>query len=397
MRKEACPMSENSGTDILRALKIFARGIPPSPKLLPDPLVDAVVGLSSARGRIMGLTNIERMLVTLMHKEPDRVPCCTVVCGGSRRLVGHTYAEFSTDPKIAAECFLASLNYIGGEVVVPLVDLSIEAADFGQKMVYPLNSTAHPDYTDPQIKSVDDYRKLKPVKFRDAFRMKGFIEALSIMLKGVGLRGIVSGFLFGPLGVLSMMRGAGELFRDCVNHPADVMAALETITGVLVEYAEKQCDCGAAIVVIDTLFASWNGLSKELWEKIEGPFAGEIAAAIRRKGAMVGIHNCGHGIYFDAQIRSMEPAAISFAHLPDDCRSRRELKERYGSQVVLIGMIDTPLLTHGTPHEVMEECRRQIDDLAQGGGFILAPGCEFPMNGPLENAYAIVKAAELYG
>jgi uroporphyrinogen decarboxylase len=356
-----------------------------------------VVGLSSVRGRITRLTNIERLFVTLMHREPDRVPCCTVVNGGSRRLVGHTYAEFSTDPKIAAECFLAGFNHIGGEVIVPLVDLSIEAADFGQKMVYPLNSTAHPDYADPVIKDVEDYRKLKPIDFKSASRMQGFIEAFSIILKGVGLKGIVSGFVFGPLGVLSMMRGAGELFRDCISHPSDVMAALETITGVLVEFAERQCDCGAAMVVIDTLFASWNGLSKELWEKIEGPFAGEVAAAIRKKGAMVGVHNCGHGVYFDAQIRSMEPAAISFAHLPDDCRSRRELKERYGGQVVLIGMIDTPLLTHGTPHEVMEECRRQIDDLAPGGGFVLAPGCEFPMNGPLENAYAIVKAAELYG
>lgn len=390
-------MPGKSDANILKAVRILAKGIPPSPLLVPAPLVDAAVYLSSARGRITKLTNFERILVTLMHKEPDRVPCCPIVCGGSRRLIGRNYAEFSTDPKAAAECLLAGFNYIGGEVVVPLVDLSVEAADFGQRMVYPLNSTAHPDYSDPLIKTVDDYRKLKPIDFGGAARMQGFIEALSFMLERVGLKGVVSGFLFGPLGVLSMMRGAEKLFKDCVNHPVEVMAALETITGVLIEFARRQCDCWPAMVVIDTLFASWNGLPKDLWEKVEGPFVREIAAAIRKKGCLVGVHNCGHGVYFDAQIRSMEPAAISFAHLPDDCTSRRELKERYGSQVVLIGMIDTPLLTRGTPHEVMEECRRQIDDLAPGGGFILAPGCEFPMNGPLENAYAIVKAAELYG
>jgi len=49
------------------------------------------------------------------------------------------------------------------------------------------------------------------------------------------------------------------------------------------------------------------------------------------------------------------------------------------------------------PYEVMQECRMQIEDLAHGGGFVLAPGCEFPPNAPLENAMAIVKAAELYG
>ncbi len=383
--------------DASKALGIFLKGTPPPPALLPGSLVDAAAAFSSTRGRVSRLTGFERLLVALRHKEPDRVPCCPVVAGGGRRLAGYNYAQFSTDPRAAAESFMAVFNMIGGEIVVPLVDLSIEAADFGQEMVYPENSTAHPDYSRPLIKDVGDYRKLKSIDFRNAKRMRTMVEMLGIMVPEAGLRGIVGGFAFGPLGVLNMMRGAGELFRDCIDHPADVMAALDTITGVLVEYVEAQCDAGVIIVVLDTLFASWNGLSKELWEKIEGPFVGELARAIRRRKCEVGVHNCGDGIYFDAQIRSMEPAAISFAHLPDDCADRGELKKRYGDHVLLMGMIETPLLTRGTPYEVMEECRRQIEDLAPGGGFVLAPGCEFPMNAPLENAYAIVKAAELYG
>ena len=93
----------------------------------------------------------------------------------------------------------------------------------------------------------------------------------------------------------------------------------------------------------------------------------------------------------------MEPDVISFAHLPDDCKDRKELKKKYGDQVGLMGYIPTPLLVHGTPAEVMDECRRQIDDLAPGGGFILAPGCEYPPNIPLTNAIAMIKAAEKYG
>lgn len=388
---------KGTNSDIGRALKALAKGIPPSPALLPDFLLDTAGALCSIRGRVSNLTKLERMLVTLRHKEPDHVPCCPIVCGASRRLIGSTYAEFCSDPTIAAESFLAGFKLIGGDCIVALVDLSIEAADFGQKIIYPSNSTALPDYANPVIRNREDYRKLKPINFKHALRMQGYAKAMSIMVHRMGLNGLVAGFLFGPLGVLNMMRGTQELFKDCVTHPEDVMAACETITGVLIEFAEAQCDAGVVMVVIDTLFASWNGLSKELWEKIEGPFAREIASAIRRKGCLVGVHNCGNGIYFDAQIRSMEPCAISFAHLPDDCSSRKELKKRYGDHIVLIGMIDTPLLTHGTPYDVMEECRKQIDDFAPGGGYILSPGCEFPQNGPLENAYALVKAAELFG
>jgi len=93
----------------------------------------------------------------------------------------------------------------------------------------------------------------------------------------------------------------------------------------------------------------------------------------------------------------MEPGIISFAHLPDDCHDRKELKNRYGDQVVLMGMVETPLLGYGSPFDVMQECRRMIDDLADGGGFILAPGCEYPPNLPMDNALAIAMAARNYG
>jgi uroporphyrinogen decarboxylase len=51
----------------------------------------------------------------------------------------------------------------------------------------------------------------------------------------------------------------------------------------------------------------------------------------------------------------------------------------------------------GTAEQVKEECKREIQELGKGGGFILATGCEFPPNGSLMNAIAMVEAAELYG
>lgn len=334
--------------------------------------------------------------------QPQRrapIPSRPLVFSACRRLVGASCRDWALKPEVTVKGLLASIDFLGirpeDRPLSPWVDLSVEAADFGQKMIYPEESTPHPDYADPLIKEVGDYRKLRRVDLKKANRMQNMLEMIrSLIEKGaVG----VGGFCLGPLGVLSMMRGAGHLFRDCVLHPADVKAALETITETLIEYVEAQCDDGATSVALDTLFASWNGLSRDQWEEFEGPFAKQMADAVRRKGRPVFIHNCGDGPYFDSQIRFMEPLAISFATLPDDCKDRKELKRRYGDQVILMGYIDTTLLSHGTPYQVMEECRRQIEDLAYGGrGYILAPGCEFPPNAPFENALAIIRAAEIY-
>jgi uroporphyrinogen decarboxylase len=262
-------------------------------------------------------------------------------------------------------------------------------------MIYPKDSTAHPDYSDPLIKDVSDYRKLKRVDLKASQRMRNMIESVRLVVESEG-EGI-GGFCLGPLGVLSMMRGAEHLFRDCVLHPLEVKAALETITETLIEYCEAQCDAGAIGVCLDTLFASWNGLSREQWEDIEGPFAKQIADAVRAKGGVIFVHNCGDGPYFDSQIRSMEPSVISFAQLPDDCPNAAELKTRYGKEVTLMGYIDTTLLTYGTPYQVMQACKIQIDELGSSPmGYVLAPGCEFPPDAPLENALAIMRAAEIY-
>jgi len=373
------------------------KGHLPAIDLFPEYLLEAAASFSSIRGKISHLTNVERMLTAFRHKEPDHVPCFPMISGMGRRLIGASYPEFSLQPAVAAEALIAGFELIGGDAVVPMLDLSIEAADFGQKMIYPEDSTPHPDYDDPLIKDISDYRKLKPIDIQQALRMQNMIETCRILVGRIGFRALVSGFSFGPLGVLNMLRGAELLFRDCINYPKEVMSALETITTVLIKYVEAQCDTGVSAVALDTLFASFNGLSKPLWEKIEGPFAGELAQAIRRKGCIVVVHNCGDGAYFDAQIRHMQPSVITFAQLPDDCSSAREMKQRYGDQLVLMGYVHTPLLSHGSPYQVMEECRRQIDELGDGGGFVLAPGCEFPPNGPFENALALVKAAQIYG
>ena len=93
------------------------------------------------------------------------------------------------------------------------------------------------------------------------------------------------------------------------------------------------------------------------------------------------VHNCGNGIYFDIQMETMQPVAISFAYTPDDCQSMPEAKEKWGNKTCFIGYVDPA--THmflGTPEDAKEECKRQIEELKKDGGFILSTGCEFPPN-----------------
>ena len=383
--------------NIVKIFNALRQGIVPPPNEVPAPILKFAASAISMRGKISNLTSVERTFSALYHHEPDHVPVTPLLCSAARQIQGISFPDLSLDGEKAAEVFYSGWDFVGGDLIVLMLDLSVEAADFGQAMEYPGMTTARPDYSRPVIKNRDGYRKLKPVKLAEARRMQEFLTLCRIMVKRVGFRGLVGGFVFGPAGILSMLCGAENFFKDCLLYPDEVRKACETVTGVLIEYVEAQCDAGVPAIAIDTLYASASGLPKKVWENIEGPFARDISNAIKGKGCMVGIHNCGHSPFADVQLKWTEPDVLSIAHLPDDCRDIVELKEKYGRDVTIIGYIPTQLLIHGTPAEVMDECRRQIDVLGKGGGYIMAPGCEYPPNIPLTNAFAMMEAAKRYG
>ncbi len=344
------------------------------------------------------MTPLERVGTVLQGGIPDRVPAAPLICGAARRVYGVTYEEWAQDGELMAKSMIQAQELVGFDGILGLVDLSVEAADLGQKMVYPVEDTPHPNYDDPLIKTPDDYFKIERIDPTKTPRMKEMLTYMDIVCNEKAATVPIMGFVYGPLGILSMCRGAENVFRDCYKNKEAIIKAEEIITDILVDYIKAMCKTGVHAVVLDTLFASQTIMRKEMWKEIEGPFTKILADAIRECGAMVMVHNCGNGIYFDVQIEMMEPVAISFAYPPDDCKDMAEAKEKWGKKTCLCGYASPAQYAFlGTAEEMKAECKKEIEELGKDGGFILATGCEFPPNGSLMNAIAMMEAAELYG
>ena len=84
------------------------------------------------------MNGLERIATALQHKEADRVPAGPLVCGAARRVYGVTYEEWAQDGELQAKCMIQAQKLIGMDGCLQLVDLSVEAADLGQEMVFPL-------------------------------------------------------------------------------------------------------------------------------------------------------------------------------------------------------------------------------------------------------------------
>lgn len=343
------------------------------------------------------MTSLERVATTLQFQEPDRVPVYPICSGVARNLTGISYYDFANNPKRTADALIAVTDKLELDIFCTLTDLSVEAADFGQEILYPESEAAYPANDNRLIKSIDDYRKIEPLNMKYARRMNAHIELCDILMQRRGKEFPVVAFIFGPLGIASMLRDQADIYLDLIDEPDTVKSTVEAITQTLIEYCDKLIATGVHAIMIDTLFASASIMSKKMWMEFEGPYVKRIADHIHSKGCMVMIHNCGNGIYFDVQIETMKPEAISFLHAPDDCKDFAECKEKYGKKTTLIGCVAPTWLPSATYDEVLRESEREIDIFAPGGGFVLATGCEYPANLDLNNARAMVEAAKTYG
>ena len=343
------------------------------------------------------MNSYERIMAALSHKEADRVPVYPILSGVTRNLTGVTYQQWSTDAKLCADAYLRAAREFDIDCVVTLIDLSVECDAWGAKIKYPENEAAHPDYTDCVIKSIDDYKNIKKVDYRSSKRMMMHIDVCKRIVKELKGEKPVIAFVFGPLGVLSMLRNQQDLYMDLYDDPDAVKSAVQQINETLKEYIAALIDSGVDAIMMDTLFSSGSIMSKEMWLNTEGVFVKELGELIRSKNSHVMIHNCGTNIYFDVQIQMLKPAAISFLYPPDDCKDFVQCKQKYGKQTTLIGCVTPANAVIGSDEEWDAQCKEQIDQMAKGGGFILATGCEYPANASFDRARRMIDIAKTYG
>ena len=75
----------------------------------------------------------------------------------------------------------------------------------------------------------------------------------------------------------------------------------------------------------------------------------------------------------------------------------QKAKEICGSNFSIMGNVSSTLQRLGPPQQIEQECKKLIETVGEGGGFILSSGCEVAFDAPFENIKAIIDSAYKYG
>lgn len=94
--------------------------------------------------------------------------------------------------------------------------------------------------------------------------------------------------------------------------------------------------------------------------------------------------------FIELGVDALNPVQVSAAGMGDT----KKLKKEFGDRLTFWGAIDTHrTLPYGTPEQVREEVRRRILDLGPGGGYVVCPVHNIQPEVPPENVVAMYEAA----
>lgn len=324
----------------------------------------------------MTMTSRERFAAMLNHKTPDRMPVYPLVNSISRQSLGITYEEWTKDINKCAEAIIRTTDEL--DCLCTLVDLSVEAADFGQELLYFKDKAACPDPAQRVVPTEGDYDKIPRIDPAKGKRMSEHVELCRKLVKARGKDKPVVAFVFGPLGIVSMLRGQQEMFMDLYTAPDEVKKGVEIVSDVLCDWIDQLCATGIDAVMFDTLYASRSIMSAEMWDEFEGVYMTRIAERVRSHGCAVMIHNCGQGAYFDEQYERMKPVLFSFAHPPQGCADMKEAVEKYADKMILMGTIDPGWFMTATPETLKARVEEELAVFGPSKRYVLSTGCEYP-------------------
>jgi len=374
------------------------------------------------------MTPRERVLATLRHEEPDRVP---IVLGVSNAtgIMARPHRELKRSLGIdAPDEYLYRWPELGtaalDEATLERLGTDVRGVlDVEPAWVLERNATRppHTDYINswgsgavevgPQdwfpavcpmaeattIAEIEDY----PWPDMDDPMRVAHVATEAAALAAEGHYSIMATpWLLFPLERAFAMQGMDVFLANLVFHPDFAEALLwkiedlcKTLMGHFLEALGPHVDIikvGDDLGTQDSLM-----MSPDMYRKVLKPIHADYIAFIReRTDAKVFFHTDGDVFpliddFVEMGVDILNPIQTSAGKMAN----LAELKARWGDELVFCGAIDTQrILPRGTPQQVRDEVRRVIDVLAPGGGYMVSSVHSVMNDVPAENILAMVDA-----
>ena len=377
----------------------------------------------------------ERVLTTLNHREPDRVPFClggtvaTMISirtyTGVRRLLGlpekpvvvgdiiMQMAKLDDDVRDTLKVDTHEVgprsSYVGSRVeTLEMTGYRYFHDEWGIGWRMPLSEGFYYDMFDYPLRDITSPADVAHYPWPDPVEPSRFVGLAeeTKRVHDVEKRAVILGGLTaGILEMAAFMMGYDNFYSALVLNPKTVTAIFDKVLELKLAYWEKVlAECGQYVDVVceaDDL-AGQNDLliSPKTYRELIKPRHTKLFTFIKKQAPVkVWMHSCGAvrkiiPDFIESGVDILNPVQVNAAGM-----DTLELKREFGKEIVFWGGgVDTQfILPNGTPKQVKDEVRRRLDDLMPGGGFVFGTVHNVQADVPPENFLAMWEALQEFG
>lgn len=337
------------------------------------------------------MTPKERVGAFLGGQPIDRVVCAPLILNHAARVLGVKVSEHNRDGEMMGKAHLAAYQRYHQDMITIFTDTAVLAEAMGTELYYPEDDAARVEK--PVVRSPEDVDKVQMPDGRTGGRFPVHLEAIRHCCEAVGEEVFVSCCYGAPFTTAACLRGTDMLARDLRRNPDLAHALLKKSLEVVLDFTGAVIEAGGVPVVVDPV-ATGSILSPAMFEEFAGPYITPVMERIKEAGLPAMLHICGKTHRLFEQMAGTGAGVLSL-----DQADLAEARERVGDRVTLMGNVrPAQTLLNGTPEQVEAEARECLEKaLDSPKGFILASGCEVPLNSPFENVEALMAAARKHG
>ena len=327
------------------------------------------------------MTGRELVQKAFKLEEVDRIPWVPFVGVHGGKLIGVTATEYLQSEDLLFQGVEKAIKEYNPDGIPVVFDLQMEAEVLGCELVWadhnPPAVVSHPLLNG---KSLEDLSIPKPTDGR----IKHVIEAakkLRTAHPDIALYGLITG----PFTLALHLLGT-DIFMKMMEDPDYLHQIMKFTNDVAKSMASYYIDAGCDIVaVVDPMTSQIDPIS---FETFFSPCGVELFDHIRSLGAMGSFFVCGHAQQNIEAMCGCKPDNISIdENIPLDYVKEIALKHNisFGGNMKL-----TVVMLMGDKNDVQENALECMD-LGGKKGFLLAPGCDMPMDTPSENVKAVTE------
>lgn len=336
------------------------------------------------------MTSLQRVLTTLDHKEPDRVPLFLLLTMHGAKELGMGLKEYFLKAENVVEGQVRVQKKYGHDCYFGFFYAPTEIQAWGGEVIYYENGPANSG--EPFIKNSNQIKTLEPPVIADGPVLQEVLKTIRILHEKAVGEVPVLGVALSPFSVPVMQMGFETYLELIYNEPELFDRLMAVNEHFCVEWANAQLAAGASAICYFDPVSSPTIIPRELYLKTGFQVASRTISKI--KGPTATHMASGRALPIIDDLLQTGTGAVGVSAEEDI----GILKQACRDKLSVIGNLNGLEMIHWSREEATSKVKNAINAAAAGGGFILSDNHgEIPYQVPDEVLLAISDAVRTHG